>query len=84
MSKVVLSEQRHRIFDFNRVTTIRVRVAAAKRAVVVKGNGLFAKADIQANALAVSKDLCTELKTWFDNECFEMQDISKMSGIMTT
>eukprot|EP00959_Pyramimonas_sp_CCMP1952_P032351 679116-Pyramimonas_sp.AAC.1 len=47
MSKVVISEQRHRIFDFDRVTTMRVYVtAAASRAAVVKEDDLLTKADI--------------------------------------
>eukprot|EP00959_Pyramimonas_sp_CCMP1952_P129949 2717657-Pyramimonas_sp.AAC.1 len=49
-SRVVLSEQQHRIFDFDRVTTMRVYVtAAAKRTAVVKEDDLLTKADIQAN-----------------------------------
>eukprot|EP00959_Pyramimonas_sp_CCMP1952_P359491 7527683-Pyramimonas_sp.AAC.1 len=46
MSKVVLSEQQHRILDADRVTTMRVYVAAAaNRAAVVKEGHLLAKAD---------------------------------------
>eukprot|EP00959_Pyramimonas_sp_CCMP1952_P311227 6513353-Pyramimonas_sp.AAC.1 len=64
MSKVVLSEQQHRRLDADRVTAMRVYVAtAAMRAVVVKGDDLLAKADIQANPKTVSKALCTERKT---------------------
>eukprot|EP00959_Pyramimonas_sp_CCMP1952_P075577 1579852-Pyramimonas_sp.AAC.1 len=69
MSKVALSEQHHRILDADRVTTMRVYVtSAAKRAVVVKEDDLFAKADIQANPEKVSKALYTELKTGLDNK----------------
>eukprot|EP00959_Pyramimonas_sp_CCMP1952_P120854 2526949-Pyramimonas_sp.AAC.1 len=85
MSKVVLSDQQHRILNFDRVTTTRVYVtAAAKRAAVVKDDDLLAKADIQANPVKVSKARCTELKTWFDSECFEMPDIPPASNIMTS
>ena len=65
------------LLDVDRVTTMRVYVSAtAKRAVVVKEDDLLTKADIQANPVKVSKALYTELKTWFDNKCFNMQDIS--------
>ena len=85
MSKVVLSEQQHKLLDVERVTTLRVYVsAAAKRAVVVKEDDLLTKADIQANPVKVSKALYTELKTWLDNKCFKMQEISKSSNIMTS
>eukprot|EP00959_Pyramimonas_sp_CCMP1952_P041764 873434-Pyramimonas_sp.AAC.1 len=69
MSKVGLSEQRHMILDFSRVTTLRVFVTAvAKRAAVVKEDDLLAKADIQANPEKVSKALYTELKTCLDKK----------------
>eukprot|EP00959_Pyramimonas_sp_CCMP1952_P128204 2680983-Pyramimonas_sp.AAC.1 len=85
MSKVVLSEEQHMTLDADRVTTVRACVtAAAKRAVVVKGDDLLAKAGIQANPDKVPKALYTELKTWFDNKCFKMQDIAKASNIMTS
>eukprot|EP00959_Pyramimonas_sp_CCMP1952_P371648 7782515-Pyramimonas_sp.AAC.1 len=83
--KVVLPEQQHMILDAGRVTTVRVCVtAAAKRAAVVKEDDLLAKADIQANPDQVSKALYTELKTWFGNEYFNVQDIAKASNIMTS
>eukprot|EP00959_Pyramimonas_sp_CCMP1952_P121195 2533964-Pyramimonas_sp.AAC.1 len=83
MSKLVLSEQQHVILDADRVTTMRVCVAAAaKRAVVVKEDDLLAKGDIQANPDKESKALYTELNAWFDNECFNMQDIAKVSNLM--
>eukprot|EP00959_Pyramimonas_sp_CCMP1952_P453346 9468085-Pyramimonas_sp.AAC.2 len=64
MSKVVHSEQQHRISDADRVTTMRVYMAAAtKRAAVVKEDDLLAKADTQANPEKVSKTPYTELKT---------------------
>eukprot|EP00959_Pyramimonas_sp_CCMP1952_P217621 4551600-Pyramimonas_sp.AAC.1 len=64
MSKVLSSEQQHMILDADRVITMRVYViAAAKRAVVVQGDDLLAKADIQANPDKVSKALYTELET---------------------
>eukprot|EP00959_Pyramimonas_sp_CCMP1952_P156895 3280988-Pyramimonas_sp.AAC.1 len=64
MSKVVLSEQQHRILDADRVTTVRVYVAAAaKRAAVVKEDDLLAQADIQEKPEKASKTLYTELKT---------------------
>eukprot|EP00959_Pyramimonas_sp_CCMP1952_P233694 4883955-Pyramimonas_sp.AAC.1 len=58
--------------------------AAAKRAVVGKEEDLLAKADIQANPENISKALFTHLKTWLDNECFKMQEITKASNIMTS
>eukprot|EP00959_Pyramimonas_sp_CCMP1952_P359683 7531411-Pyramimonas_sp.AAC.1 len=71
MSNVVLSEQKHRIFDAGRAITMRVYVAAAaKRAAVVKEDDLLATADAQANPEKVSQSLCIELKTWLDNKCF--------------
>eukprot|EP00959_Pyramimonas_sp_CCMP1952_P161598 3379203-Pyramimonas_sp.AAC.1 len=64
---------------------MRVYVAtAATRAVVVKGDDLLAKADVQADPVKVSKAIYTELKTWVDKECFKLQDISKASNIMTS
>eukprot|EP00959_Pyramimonas_sp_CCMP1952_P386100 8091871-Pyramimonas_sp.AAC.1 len=72
------------ILDADRATTMRVYVtAAAKRAVVVKEDDLLAKSDIQANPDKASMALYTEPKTWFDNECFTLQDIAKASNIMT-
>eukprot|EP00959_Pyramimonas_sp_CCMP1952_P277874 5808362-Pyramimonas_sp.AAC.1 len=83
MSKVALSEQRRVMLDADRATTMRMHVAAAaKRAAVVKEDDLLAKADIQGDP-KVSKALYTELRTWFDNRCFNVQDISKASNIMT-
>eukprot|EP00959_Pyramimonas_sp_CCMP1952_P063718 1331236-Pyramimonas_sp.AAC.1 len=77
MSKVVFSEQQHRIFEFGRVTTMRVHLTAAvKRAVVVKENDLIANADIQANPVKVSKALYIELKTRLDDACLNERDIS--------
>eukprot|EP00959_Pyramimonas_sp_CCMP1952_P337769 7073268-Pyramimonas_sp.AAC.1 len=71
------------LLDADRVTTMRVYVTAvAKRAVVVKEDDLFTKAVIQANPEKISKALFTELKTWFDNKCFKMQEIAKASKIM--
>eukprot|EP00959_Pyramimonas_sp_CCMP1952_P079453 1660775-Pyramimonas_sp.AAC.1 len=85
MSKVVLSEQRRRMLDFDRVTTMRVcAAAAARRAAVVKEDDFLAKADIQVNPVKISQALHTELKTWPDNKCFNIQDASKASGIMTS
>eukprot|EP00959_Pyramimonas_sp_CCMP1952_P239363 5002243-Pyramimonas_sp.AAC.1 len=50
MSKVVLSEQQHAVFDFDRVATLRAyATAAAKRAAVITEDDLLTKADIQAN-----------------------------------
>eukprot|EP00959_Pyramimonas_sp_CCMP1952_P462939 9484075-Pyramimonas_sp.AAC.1 len=73
------------ILDADRVTTMRACVTAfAKRAVVVKEDDLLAKADIQANPEKIPKALYTELKTWFDNKCFKMQDIAKASNLMTS
>eukprot|EP00959_Pyramimonas_sp_CCMP1952_P293504 6138602-Pyramimonas_sp.AAC.1 len=74
MSKVVLPEQQHRILDFDRETTMRVHVtAAARQAAVVKEGDLPTKACIQANPVKASKTLYIELKTWFDNKCFNIQ-----------
>eukprot|EP00959_Pyramimonas_sp_CCMP1952_P058878 1229663-Pyramimonas_sp.AAC.1 len=85
MSRVVLSEQQFMLLDACRVTTMRVYVtAAAKRAVVVMEDDLLAKADIPPSPGKVSKALCIELKTWFDNECLKMQEIAKASKIMTS
>eukprot|EP00959_Pyramimonas_sp_CCMP1952_P315424 6601749-Pyramimonas_sp.AAC.2 len=85
MSKVGLSEQQRMILDADRVTTMRVYVAAAaKRAVVVEEDDVLAKADIEANPEEVSNAHFTELKTWFDKTFFHMQDISKASNIMTS
>eukprot|EP00959_Pyramimonas_sp_CCMP1952_P119299 2494041-Pyramimonas_sp.AAC.1 len=85
MSKVVLSEQQHMILDADRAATMRVSVtAAAKRAGIVKGDDLLAKADIQANTEKVPKALYTELKTRFDNKSFKLQDASKASNITTS
>ena len=85
VAKTVLTEQQHRLLTDDRVTTMRVYVtAAAKRAVVVKEDDLLTKADIQANPVKVSQALYKELKTWFDNKCFTIQDISKASNIMTS
>eukprot|EP00959_Pyramimonas_sp_CCMP1952_P288321 6029145-Pyramimonas_sp.AAC.1 len=81
MSKVVLSERQHRILDADRVTTMRIFIV---RASVVKEDDLLAKVDIQANPEKVSKAPCTEPKTWFDNGCFKLQDISNASSIMTS
>eukprot|EP00959_Pyramimonas_sp_CCMP1952_P303802 6357686-Pyramimonas_sp.AAC.1 len=64
---------------------MRVSVAAvAKRAAVVKEGDLLAQADIQADPERVSNALYTELKAWLDNECDNMQDLSKASNIMTS
>eukprot|EP00959_Pyramimonas_sp_CCMP1952_P273244 5711411-Pyramimonas_sp.AAC.1 len=85
MPKAVLSEERRRILDADRVTTVRVYVAAAaKRAVVVKEGDLLAKADVQEKPEKVPKALYIDLKAWFDNKCFEMQAISKASSILTS
>eukprot|EP00959_Pyramimonas_sp_CCMP1952_P105928 2214756-Pyramimonas_sp.AAC.1 len=82
---VALPEQQHRIFEADRVTTMRVYIAAAaKRAAIVKGDDLLAKSDTQANPDKVSKAPYTELKTWFGNKCFNIQDVSKASSIMTS
>eukprot|EP00959_Pyramimonas_sp_CCMP1952_P303545 6352173-Pyramimonas_sp.AAC.1 len=82
MSKVVLSEQQHMLLDADRVTTMRVYVtAAAKRAVVVKEDDLLAKSDVQANPEKILKALFTELKTRFDNKCYQMQEVAKASNI---
>eukprot|EP00959_Pyramimonas_sp_CCMP1952_P089635 1875246-Pyramimonas_sp.AAC.1 len=71
--------------DADEVTTMRVYVAAAaKRAAVVKEDDLIAKADIQADPDTASKALYTELKTWLDNRCFNMQEIAESSNIMTS
>eukprot|EP00959_Pyramimonas_sp_CCMP1952_P144641 3027341-Pyramimonas_sp.AAC.1 len=60
VSKAVLSEQQRIILYADRVTTMRVYVAAAaERAVVVKEDDLLAKAHIQANSDKVSKALLT-------------------------
>eukprot|EP00959_Pyramimonas_sp_CCMP1952_P376138 7878476-Pyramimonas_sp.AAC.1 len=85
MPRVVLSEQRHRIVDVGRVTTMRVyAAAAAKRAAVAKEDDLLTKADIQANPVKVSNGLYTELKTWFERVRFKIQYISKASNITTS
>eukprot|EP00959_Pyramimonas_sp_CCMP1952_P195840 4094411-Pyramimonas_sp.AAC.1 len=64
---------------------MRVSVsAAAGPAAVVKEGDLLAKADAQANPVRASKATCTELKTWFGNKSFKMQDISKASNTMTS
>eukprot|EP00959_Pyramimonas_sp_CCMP1952_P094323 1973056-Pyramimonas_sp.AAC.2 len=83
MPEVVLSQQRRRILDFDRVTTMRVYATAAdKRTVVVKEDDLLTKPDVHVNPVKVSKALYTELKTWFGTEFFKVQDISKKSNIM--
>eukprot|EP00959_Pyramimonas_sp_CCMP1952_P406300 8515333-Pyramimonas_sp.AAC.1 len=72
------------ILDADRVINMRVCVtAAAKRIVVVKEDDL-AKADAQANPEKIPKALYTVLKTWFDNNCFKVRDLSKASNIMTS
>eukprot|EP00959_Pyramimonas_sp_CCMP1952_P361778 7576726-Pyramimonas_sp.AAC.1 len=58
--------------------------AAAKRAVVVKGDDLLAKADIHANPDKVSKAIYTEPKAWFDNKCFQLQDLAGASNLTTS
>ena len=58
--------------------------AAAKRAVVVKEDDLLTKADIQANPVRVPQALYKELKTWFDNKCFAIQDTNKASHSITS
>eukprot|EP00959_Pyramimonas_sp_CCMP1952_P015225 322371-Pyramimonas_sp.AAC.1 len=79
----VLSEYPHVILDTDQVATMQVyATAAAKRAVVVKEDDLLTQADIQANPETVSKVLYTELRTRFDNKCFNMQYIAKASNIM--
>eukprot|EP00959_Pyramimonas_sp_CCMP1952_P167737 3505578-Pyramimonas_sp.AAC.1 len=84
MSKVVLAEQQM-MLEVGRVTTMRVYVtAAAKRAAVVQEDDLLAKADVQANPDEVSNALYSDLKTWFDNKCFKMQDVAKSSNLMTS
>eukprot|EP00959_Pyramimonas_sp_CCMP1952_P403190 8447836-Pyramimonas_sp.AAC.1 len=73
------------ILDVDRVTTVRVyATAVAKRALAVKEYDLLARADIQANPDRVSKAPYTELKTWFDNKCFKMQEIARASNIITS
>eukprot|EP00959_Pyramimonas_sp_CCMP1952_P094950 1985675-Pyramimonas_sp.AAC.1 len=85
MSKVVLSEQQRMVLNADRVTTMRVYVtAAAKRAVAVKEDDFIAKADAHANPDKVSKALFTELKTWFDNTCFKVQEIANASNLMAS
>eukprot|EP00959_Pyramimonas_sp_CCMP1952_P131610 2751864-Pyramimonas_sp.AAC.2 len=84
MSKVVLSELQHGIFDFGRATTARAcATAAAKRAAVVK-EGDLAKAGIQANPVKVSKTSYTEFKAWLDNKSFKVRDIPTASNITTS
>eukprot|EP00959_Pyramimonas_sp_CCMP1952_P145406 3044236-Pyramimonas_sp.AAC.1 len=84
MSRVVLSEQQHGKLDVDRAATMRVHApAAAKRAAIVKEDDHLTQADIQANPVKIAKSLHTELMTWFDNERFQMQGISKASNIMT-
>eukprot|EP00959_Pyramimonas_sp_CCMP1952_P334999 7015078-Pyramimonas_sp.AAC.1 len=79
MSREVISEQQHISLDAGRATTMRIYVtAAAKRAAVVKEDDLLAKADVQANPEKVSKALYIKFKTWFDNECFRMQDVKSV------
>eukprot|EP00959_Pyramimonas_sp_CCMP1952_P018417 389421-Pyramimonas_sp.AAC.1 len=85
MSKVVLDQTQLAHLDTGMVATMRVYVSsAAKRAVVVKEDDLPTKADIEAHPTEVSEALCTELKLWLDNRCFEMHDPSKASNIMTS
>eukprot|EP00959_Pyramimonas_sp_CCMP1952_P008018 167863-Pyramimonas_sp.AAC.1 len=61
MTEIVLSDQRHRVLDFDRVTTMRAYVtAAAKRAAVVKEDDPLTMADILANPVRVSKAPCIE------------------------
>eukprot|EP00959_Pyramimonas_sp_CCMP1952_P168581 3522395-Pyramimonas_sp.AAC.1 len=85
MSKVALSEQQHKILDADRAATMRAYVtAAAKRAAVVREDDLPPETDIHANPEKASKAHYTQLKTWFDNKCFKVQDISKASNIATS
>eukprot|EP00959_Pyramimonas_sp_CCMP1952_P190031 3975623-Pyramimonas_sp.AAC.1 len=64
---------------------MRVQVAAAaKRAAGVKGGSLLTMADVLANLVKVSTALYTELTTWFDIKCFNMQDRPKASHIMSS
>eukprot|EP00959_Pyramimonas_sp_CCMP1952_P367402 7695250-Pyramimonas_sp.AAC.1 len=82
MSDAVLSEQQHRILDFDRAATMRVdATVAAKRVAVVKEDHLLTKADIQTLPVKASKAPYTEPKTWFGNKCFNIQDTSKASSI---
>ena len=85
MSRVCLPEQQRSILDFDRVTIMQVYMtAAARRAAVVKVGDLLTKADIQANPVKVSKVPCTEFKTRFDKQCFNIEDISQASNVMTS
>eukprot|EP00959_Pyramimonas_sp_CCMP1952_P337837 7074936-Pyramimonas_sp.AAC.1 len=85
MSPVVLDQTQLAQLETDMVATMRVYVSsAAKRALVVKEDDLLTKADIAAHSKEVSEALCTELKTWLDNRCFELYDLSKASNIMTS
>eukprot|EP00959_Pyramimonas_sp_CCMP1952_P430792 9021957-Pyramimonas_sp.AAC.1 len=85
MSKVVLDQTQRAQLETDMVATMRVYApSAAKRAVVVKEDDLLTKTDIAAHPEEVSEALCTELKIWLDNRCFEMYDLSKVSNIMTS
>eukprot|EP00959_Pyramimonas_sp_CCMP1952_P322309 6744360-Pyramimonas_sp.AAC.1 len=54
--------------------------AAAERAAVVQEDDLLTRADIQANPVKVPKALYTELKTRFDDKCFNLPDLSAASS----
>ena len=67
------------------MATLRVYVtAASKRAVLVKEDDLLTKAEIQANPINISRALYTELRIWYDNDCFKMSLLSEASNVMTS
>eukprot|EP00959_Pyramimonas_sp_CCMP1952_P062532 1307626-Pyramimonas_sp.AAC.1 len=85
MSNIMLDQTQFAQLEPNMVATMRLYVSsAAKRAVVVKEDGLLTKADIAAHPKEVSEALCTEFKIWLDNRCLEMYDLSQASNIMTS
>eukprot|EP00959_Pyramimonas_sp_CCMP1952_P033742 708706-Pyramimonas_sp.AAC.1 len=72
MSNIVLDQTQFAQLEPDMVATMRADVPpAAERIVVVKEDDLLTKADIAEYPKEVGEALCTELKIWLDNRCFE-------------
>eukprot|EP00959_Pyramimonas_sp_CCMP1952_P161326 3373609-Pyramimonas_sp.AAC.2 len=87
MPKVVLSEQQRRILHADRATSCEYMLPPLQ-------NELRSSRKTTSSRRPTSRRsprqyqkgsyTYTELKTWFDNKCFNVQDISKASNIMTS
>eukprot|EP00959_Pyramimonas_sp_CCMP1952_P096310 2013541-Pyramimonas_sp.AAC.1 len=85
MAKVVLTEQQHSSLYDDCIINMRIYVyAAAKRAGVVKENGLLTNAEMKAHPLQVGKARYTESRIWLGSECFKMASLTDAANVMTS